>query len=241
MKKIIDFCKEKYKILIPVIVVLVLLIAVYYLYREYRYNNYRNKVEIPVYQYFGGVKNDYTAIISYNLKKDIVAIEGKDKKINYDATPIYLKNEDKVIFPSEMSAVFPLKDGVQYRLYKYTIYENIDNNYHLTSGKNSGSYNNFFIFDGEGLYFFPDEVTLKVNNKELVKLSANSYAEVVGGYTLTYYNKDKDEAKVLEIEGKEVTASNNYLDLSLNNRYFKVYDKKVLLVPSYNLEALLSN
>ena len=75
----------------------------------------------------------------------------------------------------------------------------------------------------------------------LFRSSANSYAEVVGGYTLTYYNKDKDEAKVLEIEGKEVTASNNYLDLSLNNRYFKVYDKKVLLVPSYNLEALLSN
>ena len=241
MKKVIDFCKERYKILIPIIVVLVLLIAVFYLYREYRYNNYRNRVEIPVYQYFGGVRNDYTAIISYNLKKDIVLVEGKNKKINYDSTPIYFKNEEKIIFPKEMSIVFPLKDGVQYRLYKYMVYENIDNNYHLTSGKKSGSYNNYFLFDGEGLYFFPDEVTLKVNGKELIKLSANSYAEVVGGYTLTYYDKDKDVSKVLEIEGKEITASNNYLDLSLSNRYFKIYEKKVLLVPGYNLEALLIN
>ena len=240
MKKIIDFCKQKYKILIPIIVVLVLIIALYFLYKEYKYDNYRNKVEVPVYQYFGGVSNDYTAIVSYNLKKDIVSIEGKDKKINYDSTPIYYKDEDKIIFPKEMSIIFPLKDGMQNRLYKYTIYENIDNNNHLTSGKISNIYNNFFIFDGEGLYFFPDEVTLKVGKDE-IKLGANSYAHVVGGYTLAYYDREKDESKVLEIEGKEVTASNNYLDLSLTNRYFKIYNKKVLLIPSYNLEALLTD
>ena len=241
MGKIIEFCKQKYKILIPIVVVFVLLIAVYFLYREYRYDTYRNKVEVPVYQYFGGVRNDYTAIISYNLKKDIVNIQAKEKTINYDSTPIYYNEGDKVIFPSEMSVIFPLKDGTQYRLYKYTTYENIDNNDYLTSGKNSGAYSNFFVFDGEGLYFFPDEVTLKISGENEIKLSANSYAHVVGGYTLAYYDKEKNESKVLEIEGKDVMASNNYFQLSLNNRYFMVYDKKVLLVPSYNLEALLSN
>ena len=240
MKKIIEWCKKKYKILIPIIVVFVLLIAVYFLYREYRYDYYRNKIEVPVYQYFGGVKTDYTAIVSYNLRKDIVSIYGKDKKISYDSTPIYYKDEEKIIFPNEMSIIFPLKDGAQYRLYKYTAYENIDNNYYLTSGKASNTYNNFFMYDGEGLYFFPDDVTLKVGNEE-IKLGANSYAEVVGGYTLTYYDKKEDKAKFLEVEGKEVTVSNNYLNLSLTNRYFMVYDKKILLVPSYNLEGLLNN
>ena len=240
MKKIIEWCKKKYKILIPIIVVLVLLIAVYFLYKEYKYDYYRNKVEVPVYQYFGGDKTNYTAIVSYNLKKDIVAIEGKDMNINYDSTPIYCKDEEKVIFPNEMSIIFPVKDGMQYRLYKYTAYENIDNNSYLTSGKITMAYNNFFLFDGKGLYFFPDEVTLKVG-KEEIKLGPGSYAEVVGGYTLTYYDKKEDKAAFLEIEGKEVTASNNYLDLSLTNRYFKVYDKKVLLIPSYNLEGLLND
>ena len=43
--------------LIPVMVVFVLLITVYFLYREYKYDNYRNKKEEEVYQYFGGECN----------------------------------------------------------------------------------------------------------------------------------------------------------------------------------------
>ena len=105
MEKIIEFCKQKYKILIPIVVVFVLLIAVYFLYREYRYDTYRNKKEVSVYQYFGGVRNDYTAIISYNLKKDIVNIQGKEKTINYDSTPIYYKDEEKIIFPTKIPKV----------------------------------------------------------------------------------------------------------------------------------------
>lgn len=241
MKKVIDFCKQNYKVLIPIIVVLVLLIAVYFLYKEYKYDTYRNKVEVPVYQYFGGVKNDYTAILSYNLKKNVVSIEGKEKKISYDSTPVYYSDEEKVIFPKEMSVVFPLRDNGQYRLYKYAFYEKIDGNDYLTLGNKSDTYNNFFVFDGEGLYFFPDEVTLKIDGKEEIKLGANSYAHIVGGYTLAYYDKENDISKVLEIEGKEVIATNNYLDLSLTDRYYKIYDKKILLIPSYNLDPLFKD
>ncbi len=241
MKKIIDFCKNKYKILIPIMVVFVLLITIYFLYREYKYDNYRNKQEVSVYQYFGGVRNEYTAIISYNLKDIIVSVEDKNKKINYDSTPIYYQEEDKIIFPHEMSIIFPQKDGVQYKVYKYATYSGLDNTYTLTSNGKSGVYNNFFLFDGEGLYFFPDEVTLKINNQDYLKLSANSYAEVIGGYTLTYYDNKTKESKVIEIEGKKVTAVNEYLDLNLSDRYFTLYDKKLLLKPSYNLDALLTD
>ena len=206
-----------------------------------KYDNFRNKQEVSVYQYFGGVRNEYTAIISYNLKDIIVSIEDKDKKINYDSTPIYYIDEDKIIFPNEMSIVFPLKDGSQYKVYKYATYEGIDKTYTLTSNGKSGVFNNFFLFDGEGLYFFPDEVTIKINDKDYIKLSANSYAEVIGGYTLTYYDKESNESKVVEIEGKKITAVNNYLDLSLSDRYFTLYDKKLLLKPSYNLDALLTD
>ena len=238
MSKIIDFCKRKYKILIPIMVVLVLLVTVYFLYREYRYDTYRNKEEVKVYQYFGGVKHEYTAIVSYNLKKVMVNVEGKDENIKYDSTPVYYKDKDKVIFPNEMSIVFPIMDASQYRLVKYSTYEEIDKQKMITSGRDNGVYNNFFIFDSEGLYFFPEEVTLKIDGKDYTKLSANSYAEVVGGYTLTYYDKEKDKSEVIEIDGKEVTVVNDYMDLSLTSRYFKVYNKKILLVPAYNLNSL---
>ena len=87
--KLKKFFHEKYKILIPIMVVFVLLITLYFLYREYKYDNYRDKRETEVYQYFGGIRTDYTAIITYNLKESIVDINPKDKKIEYDGTPIY--------------------------------------------------------------------------------------------------------------------------------------------------------
>ena len=75
MEKIIEFCKEKYKILIPIMVVLVLLITVYFLYKEYKYDSYCNKQEVSVYQCFNGVKTEYTAIITYSKIKCNIIID----------------------------------------------------------------------------------------------------------------------------------------------------------------------
>ena len=113
MDKIIQYVKKNYRMLIPVMVVLVLLVTVYFLYREYKYDNYRNKQEVDVYQYFGGVKNEYKAIVTYNLDDKIVDITSKDKSVEYDSTPVYYKDKKQVLFPSEMNIVFPLKEGSQ--------------------------------------------------------------------------------------------------------------------------------
>ena len=238
VEKIITFCKRKYKILIPIMVVFVLLVAVYFLYKEYKYDNYRNKQEVSVYQYFGGIKNEYTAIITYNLKDIIVDISAKDKKIEYDSTPIYFNDINKIVFPNDMSIVFPLREGSQFRLYKYSEYEKNDNLHMIKNGANKNDYSYFFLFDGKGLFYFPEEITLKVNNNELVKLSAMSYAKIIGGYTLEYYDKEKDTAKVIEIEGKKITAENDKFNINLSERYVMSYDKKVLLVNPYNLNSL---
>ena len=109
MKKIIKFCKENYKILIPVMVGIVLFVTIFFLYREYKYDNTRNKKEVSVYQYFGGMRTDYTAIVTYNLKESIVGLKSKDTKIEYDSIPVYYQNEEKVLFPNEMTIIFPLK------------------------------------------------------------------------------------------------------------------------------------
>ena len=121
MRNIVSFCKDKYKILIPIMAVIVLLVTIFFLYREYDYANTRNKKEVPVFQYFGGVKTEYTAIVTYNLKDSIVLVEAKDKKIDFDATPMYFNDGNKVLFPQEMNIVFPLREGSQFKLYKYSI------------------------------------------------------------------------------------------------------------------------
>ena len=238
MDKLIDFWKKKYKILIPVMVVFVLLIAVYFLYREYKYDTYRNKKEVEVVQYFGGIKNEYTGIVTYNLRDVIIDVKAKDRVIEYDSTPVYYKDEEKVIFPNEMSIVFPLKDVSQYKLYKYSMYEKVDGIHMITNGNSTSDYSHFFLYDGDGLYFFPDEVILYIDGKEYLKLGGKSYVSLVGGYTMTYYNTEDDESKVLEIEGKEITVKSPNMEVNLNRGYCLRFGNKVLLAKPYNLNGI---
>lgn len=239
MEKIIEYFKKEYKIIIPLVVVIVLLISIYFIYREYRYDNYRNKVEDDVYQYFGGIRNDYRAIITYNLKDVIVDVKAKNKKIEYDSTPIYYKDINKVIFPHEMSIVFPLKDVSQYKLYKYSTYEFINEMHEITNENNSNYYSYFFLYDGNNLFFFPDEVTLYVNNSEYTKLGKMSYVSVVGGYTLTYYDKEKDKSEVIELDNDIVSVKNEQINVNLTEKYTTMFNKKVLLTNPYNLNSLI--
>jgi len=238
MKKVINYCKRKYKTLIPIMVVFALLVAIFFLYKEYKYDNYRNKKEVAVYQCTGGIKNEYTAVITYNLKNAIVNIAAKDSKIEYDSTPIYYQEEDKIIFPKEMNITFPLRGGSQYKLYGYSIYEKNTTENIITTGYNTDKYEYFFLYDGKGLYFFPDEVTLNINGKAYKTMSKMSYVNIVGGYTMTYYDKETDTTEFLEIEGKEITVSSDKINVNLTDGYCLSLGNMVLLMEPSNLNAV---
>lgn len=238
MKKIIGFCKDNYKILIPVMVGIVLLIAMFFLYREYKYDNTRNKEEVKVFQYFGGIKNEYSAIVTYNLKNSIVDFSAKDKKIEYDSTPVYFEDSDKVLFPEEMTIVFPLRDGSQFKLYKYAMYNKEDNLHYIKNNTDKGKYNYFFLYDGIGLFYFPDDVVLNIGGEEYKKLGGSSYVSLVGGLTLIYYDKTTDSSEVIELNGRIVTVSNDNIDVNINEKYFISFGKKVLLFTPDNLKPV---
>jgi len=234
MKKIIDFIKQRYKILIPIMVVFVLLVAMYFLYKEYKYDNYRNKQEVAVFQYFGSAKVEYNAVITYNLKKAIVDISSTKNKINYDATPIYYKDENKVIFPKEMLIAFPLRGGSQYKLYDYSTYEKKDEENFITTGYDTNKYEYFFLYDGKGIYFFPESVTLNIDDTEYTTLGSMSFIKIVGGNTMTYYDKENDTGKFLEIAGKKITVSSENINVNLSEEYFMSLSSRILLAePSY--------
>ena len=154
MKSLMKFLKNKYKILIPVMVGVVILISLFFLYRRYEYDNTKNKKEVLVYQCFAGVRNDFTAIVTYNLKDAIVDISAKDAKVQFDSEPVYYNDKSKVIFPSEMNIVFPLLNGSQYKLYKYATYYNEDEVHFIKNNTDLGTYRYFFLYDGEDLFFF---------------------------------------------------------------------------------------
>lgn len=234
MKKIITFLKQKYKILIPIMVIFVLLIAMYFLYREYKYDNYRNKQEVGVFQYFGNSKIEYNAIITYNLKKVIVDITTAKNEINYDATPIYYQEEDKIIFPKEMIIAFPLRGGSQYKLYDYSVYERKNDESYITTGYDTSKYEHFFLTDSNGIYFFPESVNLNINGKKHATLGKMSFVKIVGGNTMTYYDKENDKGEFLEVTGKKITVSSENINVNLSEDYFMSLSSKILLAePSY--------
>ena len=162
MKRVIDFFHEKYKILIPVMVVLVLLITTFFLYKEYKFDNQRNKNEVEVFQYFSSVRVDYTGIFTYNLREALVDFKPKDAQIEDNMLPIYYKDMSKVVFPVPMSIVFPLRDGKQYKLYKYATYYSQDDAHFIKHNEDLGTYSDFFLFNGKDVFVFPDEVVLKI-------------------------------------------------------------------------------
>lgn len=238
MKEIINFCKKKYKVLIPVMVGIVLLVALFFLYREYEYENTRIKKEIAVFQTFFGERTDYKAIVTYNLKDSILDLNAKDLKVYYDSTPIYYMNLDRVIFPMEMSVVFPRLGGEQYKTYKYSTYYNKDDIHYIRNNINEEEYRYFFMYDGKGLFFFPDEVTLMLDDEEYIKLSPMSYAEIVGGVTLIYYDIATDHGEMIELEGRKVTVTSDYIKVNLSEKNFMALNYKTLLMHPNNLDAL---
>jgi hypothetical protein len=238
MKNIVKFIKEKYKILIPVMVSIVLLVTIFFLYKGYQYDNTRNKQEYKVFQYYSGVRIDYTAIVTYNLRDAIVNIEARDEKIKFSSVPIYYKDKSRVIFPKQMSIVFPLMEGAQFKLYQYSSYYNEESVHFIKNNTDLGNYEYFFLYDGKDLFFFPEETTLKINDKDYIELGAMSYARVVGGESLIYYDTTTDKAEVVNIKGKLVTVKGKYIDVNLNNKYFMSFDNMVLLVDTNKLNPV---
>ena len=86
------------------------------------------------------------------------------------------------------------------------------------------------MYDGEELFFFPTEVTLSIDGKEYRTLSGASYVSVVGNNTLVYYDYKSEESEVIEIEGKLVEVTSEYIKVNLILHIFLMLLKKKLKI-----------
>jgi hypothetical protein len=238
MAKVVSFFKKNYKVLVPVMAMCVLFITLLFLYREYKYDSMRNKTEISVFQYFSGVRVDYKAIVTSNLKNEIVDIEAKNKTIDNNTVPIYYDDMSKIIFPVEMTIVFPLRNGGQFKLYKYASYYNVDDVHFISNNIEEGSYSDFFLYDGKGVFFFPDDTVLKLNGEDYIELGSMSYVQIVGGYTLIYYDTTSGASEAIELEGRSVSVVSEYLDINVSEKYFYSFSNKILLHTPNNLNPV---
>ena len=117
-------------------------------------------------------------------------------------------------------------------------YYNVDDVHFINNNSDSSNYNNFFLYDGKSVFFFPEETVLKINNKDYVELGAMSYINLVGGYTLIYYDTTTNTSAVLELEGDIVTVLGENINVNISEKYFYSFSNKILLHTPNNLNPV---
>ena len=222
------FTNKNMKIIIPSIVLIVLLIVVFIYLREYQYNNYRDKKNYQFYQYFGELKLEYEATVSFNKKKVIKAFVPKEYKVNYGSRPIYYADEDidNVIFPSDMMIILPVKRDFLYKTPEFTYMEKVNNIQYLTFEDYHKNIDHYILYDGDDLYFFSDSVTFTINDEEIT-LSPLSYV-IDTPDEFSYYDYATDTYKTYT-NFNEIVLTNDYYKVNVSEDYLNILGEQVLL------------
>lgn len=226
MKRVFSYVKKRYKIFIPFILLLILFIG-FFTYKQI--NNYTTSKKDSFYMYLIGVRKDYDATLTFNKDKEVTQMEIEGETIEIDSTPIYYKNKTEVLFPTKMSMVFPLKSNAQYKVNSFATISEKNEAYYLNTNNFTNNYSNFFLYDGENLFFFINEVTLKINDLE-VKLSPMSYVIYNPNGGVEYYNYEKDEYDIKEIIDANVVVYNDHFKVNVMNDSVYAKDNERLLI-----------
>lgn len=172
------------------------------------------------YQYFSGIEQEYSGKIDVEEKDDETKLVlGNGQVVYLDSTPMYYKDIlGKSLLPKEMELVVP--DSGTYKLSKFTnvIEENNTIKLKKLNSKKTKDLDNGFLFDGNDLYFFLDDTTVSVGDKDY-ELPALSYAIVNYKTNVELYNYDTNEYTMIQDEESlksDVTATNKSKNYTIN-------------------------
>ena len=232
--KIINYLKENYKLMIPIALMVVVFIAAIVYYKVTIFDNFTKENEDKFYQWFYDKKIEYNGVFSTNRRNEIVGFKAKEKDIQFDSTPIYFQNKEKVIFPSVMSIVMPTLNCAEYYANKYSYITNEKDNNILTTEKYNNRLGHYFLFDGYDLYFFIDEVKLNIDKNTSVTLSPLSYVKAKSGSYLSYYDKKTDTYKTINSTNNSMIVENNYYKVNVITDSIEYYGTDVILTGKVN-------
>ena len=194
-----------------------------------------------LYQYTGDTKLKYTGNVEIDKNNDITTINfhGLKERVTLDTTPVYYVKEKKVIFPKNMSIIFP-RTGQQFRINYFSyMTKNEYNDVRLKDRTVEKLLDNCIIYDGYDLYFLIGDYTVTVNNNTY-NLSSFSYLRVdtYNGY-VEIYDYDNDKMEVINTEEEIIIENENFkvngtLDLMYYNETSRLLIKKVDKLKNYS-------
>ncbi len=239
INKIKKFVNRYYPILIPIslIIVMILVFAIYNIHKLY--TNYTTSEEDNFFQYFAGQKVSYKGTIKLNRDKEIVEFTVMDEDIELSSMPIYFKSDNadiiKVMFPENMNLVMVEDNYAQYKVVNYATltWDKANTSYTLKAMDYEGNLSNSFFFDGVDLYFFMNEVTLRIEDED-IDLGPMSIVKVNPRNSLEYYDYQSDEYVVRDITTETITAYNKGFFVNLTEDKVNKFNDFVLLIdPTY--------
>ena len=186
------------------------------------------------YAYYGRQKYAYNGALKITKKNGITELICKDIQIELDSTPVYFADTaNKVIFPKNMAAIFPLKNGNLYKVNNFSkMYR--DNDYiYLEKDGRTKFMQNVFLFDGNNLYFFTEHTRIIVEGKEYL-VSPLSYARVIYGRSVEIYNQSTDEYTMIETEDVNIVAKTDSYEIDMSIDALTVNEKRQLLLNVVN-------
>ena len=215
--------------IISIIAIVLFIVALIIIGKSFKKINTTILEEHSFYQYFLGQKFTYDGQLELIRKNDITELKIKDIEVELDSTPVYYMDiESKVLFPEDMSIIFPMQNGL---IYKINHFSNIiyDTETCYLEGTKNKALNNAFLYDGQDLYFFLEETNIRVGNEEF-KLSPLSY--VISRYKdqTEIYQKDIDKYTIIDNKSKQVIATTENYEIDLNTDSIKSENKEQLLI-----------
>ena len=213
--------------ILAIIILVLLLICSFVLFFEV--NDYRNIItqDYNMYYYFSKERTDFNAIFTYDVNEQIIGIESNGITLN--STPLYFKdNEKQMVLPENMEIVYPYKNNPMYKLGKYSkIY--IKNNFmYIKSENDIGRLYDCFLYDGEDLYVFVEDVTIMVDDNRY-DLTPMSFVEVNNSYA-RIYNKGKNEYTYIDNINKKVEAFTDEYAINLSDDTFTYENAFYILI-----------
>ena len=195
-----------------IVIAVIFIFVAYRIFRSISGSNQRIDLSGKAfYQYFSGIKKEYSGKLeiinkkdSKNDKNEKVLILEDNSTVYLDATPMYYRDElGKLLLPEKVEVIFPkLKTNYKFEDFSVLYKENgkIKVKRYRDNESKAKEIEDAFIFDGQDMYLFLKETKIKVDDQEYV-VPPLSYAYVSYRDYVEIYDYDKDEVVVLQ--GKE--------------------------------------
>lgn len=222
MKQKNDNNKKEIVVRFGLVISMVLFLAIMFIFfvKLIEKDKYINLSGENYYQYFLGIKEEYSGKINIFEKDDNTQLILEDGRTVYaDSTPMYYKDVlGKSLFLKEMELV-----QIDKKIYKLDAFTNVllQNNQisiKKVNREKSTTVENAFIFDGEDLYFFLEETEVNIGDRSFI-LSPLSYVKVNYRTSVEIYDYEKDQYTMIEDEKEiqhDAIAINKYHNYKIN-------------------------